>query len=152
MIETKNKDIRGNDFAVTQLGFKKSREVFARLTSIFGPALGALAGDAVSAVKSGSGVESGVESGLGAALEALCGRVTEKDLEYLCDTFSITTTVKLAEGGQRTPLNADTQEIVFGGHLEDCFAWLAFCLEVNYRGFFDVLMAALPVKAARAAA
>jgi len=147
MIETKNKDIRGNNFAVTQLAFKKSREVFARLTKIFGAALGSLAGGAMSGAKGGAGLESSV----GAAIEALCSQVSEQDLEYLCDTFADTTTVKLA-GGTRSALTADLQEVVFGGRLEDCFAWLAFCLEVNYSGFFDVLKAALPVKAAPAAA
>ena len=123
MIETVERTIGKHGYIVTQLGFKRSRQVFARLTKMVGPALSELLGGGESQAKAG------------AALSALCAQVSEPDLEYLCDTFADCTLVKMPDGGKKR-LDADTQEVIFGGHIEDCFKWLAFCLEANYAGFF----------------
>jgi hypothetical protein len=123
VISTSERVIGAHNYSVTQLGFKKSREVFARLTKMIGPALAEL-------LSSGDG-----QAKAGAALAALCAQVSEPDLEYLCDVFAACTLVKMPDGKQKR-LDADAQEIIFGGHIEDCFKWLAFCLEANYAGFF----------------
>ncbi len=122
MIQTSERAIGKHTYYVTQLGFRKSREVFARLTKIIGPALGSLLAGGDNQAKAG------------AALEALCAQVSESDLEYLCDTFGEWTTVKA--GDKKMKLTAEAMELVFAGHIEDCFRWLAFCLEANYAGFF----------------
>lgn len=123
MISTSDRQIGQHVYFVTQLGFKKSRQVFARLTKMVGPAVSELL----------SGGESQAKAG--AALSALCSQVSEPDLEYLCDTFADCTLVKMPDGSKKR-LDSDAQELIFGGHIEDCFKWLAFCLEANYAGFF----------------
>lgn len=123
MIQTSEKAIGKHTYFVTQLGFRKSREVFARLTKMLGPALAQLLASGDSQAKAG------------AALAALCSQVSEADLEYLCDVFAESTLVKLPDG-KKVKLLADAQELLFAGAIEDCFKWLAFCLEANYAGFF----------------
>lgn len=135
MIKTEDRQIGKVTYSVTQLGFKKSREVFARLTKMLGPALGLLL--------------NGGSEGAAGALEAVCAQVSEADLEYLCDVFAECTMVKMPDG-KRAKLSADAQELLFGGALVDCFKWLAFALEVNYGDFFDVFKGAQDVVAPQA--
>ncbi len=123
MISTSERAIGKHVYLVTQLGFAKSRQVFARLTKMIGPALAEL-------LASGDG-----QAKAGAALAALCQQVSESDLEYLCDVFADTTLVKMPDG-KKARLDAQAQELIFGGAIADCFKWLAFCLEANYADFF----------------
>ena len=123
MISTKERAIGANTYKVTQLGFKKSREVLARLSKMLGPVLAEL-------LSSGSSKDKA-----GAALAAICAQVSESDLEYLCSVFSECTFVTLPDGTLKK-LNDQTQEALFGGQIMECFKWLAFCLEANYADFF----------------
>lgn len=131
MISTSERAIGKYVYFVTQLGFKKSRQVLARLTKMIGPALGEL-------MASVEGKDSFNIGDAGPAIALLCAQVSDADLEYLCETFSEGTQVKMPDG-KRVPLNTDAQELIFGGHIEECFKWLAFCLEANYAGFFGEL-------------
>ncbi len=123
MITTKERSIGANTYKVTQLGFKKSREVLARLSKMLGPVLAEL-------LSAGNAQEKA-----GAALAALCAQVSEQDLEYLCGVFADCTFVTLPDGSMKR-LDAQAQEALFGGNIAECFKWLAFCLEANYADFF----------------
>jgi hypothetical protein len=82
----------------------------------------------------------GKEPDVMTVLAGVMERVKDADLDALIDAFAPLTTVHLTDG--KSPrLNAIFDEH-FAGNYQDMLAWLLFCLEVNYSGFFAELRSA----------
>jgi hypothetical protein len=118
-LKTLEREIDGNLYYVTQLGFSQGREVMVRLSKLLGPAFGRLNG----------------EGGAVAAMGELAAAVTEADLVHLCRVFGTSTEVQIE--GKRPRLTEQIQELHFAGRYDTMLKWLWFAIEVNYGGFFD---------------
>ena len=123
-LETKSKTIGRFEYRVTQLKLKKARSMFTRLIGMLGPALGELA--------------AGGKPNLATAVQALSERMTDDNLTLVTETFGESTVIDAGDGKLPTLVPA-FMETHFAGHFGEMFQWLAFCIEVNYADFFDVL-------------
>lgn len=139
MLKTASKTIGNHTYTVRQLGASEGRKMLVRLVKILGPVLATLLSSAPDKSKAppklGWSLGSTKVEDLGKALEVLATRAQEADLEYLCSTLGMATTVGLG-GGKEIPLTLEAQELHFAGAYGDMFKWLAFALEHNYSDFF----------------
>lgn len=103
------------------------RRAFVRLAKVLGPALGAAAMAA-----------EGDEGGMVAAFAGLVQHLSEDDVDYFCDLFGASCTVRI---GKEDPLVKDIFETHFMGRYLDMFKWLAFCVMTNFGDFFAGLRA-----------
>lgn len=106
LVQTKEKTIDGNTYAVTQLGAIRGSQVFVRLMKMVGPAF------------------LGEKKDFAKAFEAL----REEDFKYLCDVFSERTFV------DGKPLDK-IFDFHFAGKYGAMFQWLFFCIETNFGDF-----------------
>lgn len=128
--------IQGNEYSVTQLPAGKGREGLRRLLKAIGPSLAPLG-----SMLRGAGPEAMAEA-LGKLLENL----PSEDLTYFCDLFGETSTVK-APDSNKTPRIKDVFDLHFAGNYWEMTEWLVFCVEVNYRRFFEGGLAKLVASA-----
>lgn len=136
MIQTEEKLIGEHTYFVTQLGALQGRKLLRRLVAIAGPALAELVKELPPASKDGRGFDLGALnlSTVGAAVEALTERMTEEELEHVCNVLAARTEVQL-DPERRVPLQS-IFDVHFAGRYSAMFQWLAFALEVNFRDFF----------------
>lgn len=131
MREAVRREIGGRSFKITQLGFRKSRQVFVRLAKALGPSL-ALVADNAKSIK---------DLPLAGMLRAAIENIDDHDLEWLADVFGETSQIE-AGGGKWPFLTEGLREEVFGyGALGLFFQWIWACLEVNYADFLGPLLA-----------
>lgn len=132
MRETQETTIDGVSFRVAQLGFKKARKVFMRVSKVLGPALATLGAE------SQAGEEISNEAILG-AISGTLATVSDEDLDWLADTFGETTW--FSRDREKWPLlkEANREMLFGGGNLLLFFRWIKFCLEVNFSDFLSVL-------------
>lgn len=149
MLEQKQKVIGNHTYSVGMLGAKKSRQVWFRILGMLAPVIGAglrpgmdvskfvgSAGTPTAALLESLGVEN-----LGAALEKLPQVIKEEDLDYLCESFGLVSSVRYSDG-RVLPLDLENQENHFRGRLLECFRWIAFAIETNYSDFLGSLSGA----------
>ena len=120
MRKEKEKNISGQNFKVTQLGFEDSIDLLTLLTKTLAPSLGALA----------NGVD-GKEVSIQSALTELSQRLSAKDLKQVIYTLAKTTRIE-REPGKWPVLEP---EVDLAGDMLLTFKWLGFALEVNYGSF-----------------
>lgn len=118
MLETRERTIDGFAYKVTQLTARTGNKVGMRLTKTLAGAAGA----------------KDVESALG----GIIAKLSEEDLEFICDTLARQTQVQLEPG--KWPMLSDVFDIHFAGRYLEMLKWLGFALEVNFGAFFRVLL------------
>lgn len=111
MVETKEKDIQGTTYRVTQMDAVKGRKVVARLIKLL----------------------SGAAEGGDSALAKVFAAITEDDMDYFCDVFAANTDVGY-EGGKWPNLKS-IFGLHFAGKYGEMMEWLLFCVEVNFGNF-----------------
>ncbi len=119
-LETKTKTIDDFEFEVTQVKAKEGRRVFVRLAKIAGPGLGVLADDDI-----------------GKALDEVLKKIDDQTFDYLCDLFGKYSHVTV--DGVKKQLTPGFQDTFFAAKYGLLFKWIAFCLEVNFRDFYEML-------------
>ena len=136
MLETKLRTIDGVEYRVAQLGWKEGRTALVRLLKVVGPSVGEAF--KLAQVEPGKKFEldrSVSAAAVGALFTELAQRLTEEDFAYLTDIMVPKTEVH--RGGDAWVRLSDEIHWHFAGDYWRCFKWLAFCLEVNYLGFFE---------------
>jgi hypothetical protein len=160
-IQTRDIEIRGVSFKVTQLTPMRSLKLLNRLGKVLGPAL-ARAG---AAVGKGGGLDilqADIDFGeLGQALAALFSELADDaQFEYLMRNL-LSGAVVIGHEGKVQPLfggdghgSSAVFDAVFAEHPADAYKLALFALEVNYADFSDAIagikarvMAALAAKA-----
>jgi hypothetical protein len=145
MLETEDREICGRRYYVTTLPAKKGRAVLVRLTKVLGPVFGQLvSGDAPATAKHKAASAERIAAqingaSIARALAELAGRLSEADLDWLCETLGESTEVQTYDGAgeeRRQRLTAGEQQFHFAGKFLEMFSWLGFALEVNFRDFF----------------
>jgi hypothetical protein len=106
------------------------------LLRVLGPSLAELAGNAT------EGLADASWSAMAAAIKEVAVRLDTEDLQTLCKVFAATTIVHLPDG--KKPAMADVFDAHFAGKYMRMYQWLAFCVEVNFADFFEVLQAKSP--------
>lgn len=142
MLETKTRLIGNTRYQVTQLPSSHARKLLVRLVRMAGPIVASLLEDKTLIDTNAPIVErvSKLDSKtLATMLRDFSTRVSEADLEYLCETLGGCTQIESLDG-KLSPLDLEAQELHFrGGRLSELFRWLAFALEVQYSDFFSGL-------------
>lgn len=131
----KTQTIGAYTYTVFPLTAIPGRRAFVRLAKALGPALGVAAT-----------VKEGDETGMVNAFARLMGALSEDDVDYFCDLFAQSTTVRM---GKDEPKLFDIFDIHFAGRYMEMFRWLAFCVGVNYGDFFAGLRKAKAESAAQ---
>lgn len=135
---TDSTDIDGKTFKVKALTFEDARKAYA----IIQRALPVLA------------VEDLDEEG-GILFACLTGHLSKEDIDVLCEVFANETTVDFndpVDGKSSRVLKLslkDVQDEVFSGQLELMYDWLAFCVDLNFKGTLGKMGAALRKMAAK---
>ena len=149
-LETKSKEIgdRGYTYHVTELPSKKGRALLVRLIKTLGPVFGQL----ISGMKpraggssklpakgaAGSALASINGQSISRALAELAARLTEADLEHVCQVLGEHTEISDRDNpDNRKKLTPGAQEFHFAGRYLEMFEWIAFGLEVNFSDFFS---------------
>ncbi len=124
MIETKQKEINGSTYAVTQMPAMRALRMQARLLKLLGPALGVLF--VAENKEEGAG-----DSQIPNALAMLASQLDEKNFDYLI--------LDLIQGVRKNgvELTKPIIDLEFAGKLNELFLVLQYVLEVNYADFFQ---------------
>lgn len=119
-IKIESRSIGAHDYTVQTHGALKGRGILLRIVKVAGTSL--------------SGLQNTADLGNGIAkvLQAL----SEEDFTFLCDEFARKTTVKAADGAADIKLEK-VFEVHFACNYFEMCQWLAFCIEVNFGGFFS---------------
>ena len=72
------------------------------------------------------------------ALRALPAQLSADDVEFFQKSFG-EGGASYIDGGKIVPLTVEIQGLHFAGNYMALFDWLAFCMEVNFAGFFGEL-------------
>lgn len=129
MLETREKQIGGVTYKVTQLSCTEGERVFLRVLDISGEPVAAF----LRGIADGSKAPELV--GMASAFEVISKRLRarEEDYFYVRNKLAASTSVVV---GSNEPKLPDILEHHFAGKYEQLAQWLAFALEVNYSGFF----------------
>lgn len=150
MIETKEKEIGGAVYTVTQLPARRALKLKAKLLKLFGPALAQLLllsqdteekkPDEMSTEELANQLAMNPvdkyriadmrKGGMVKGVQLLVGNLDEKNFDELC--------VEILQGVRRdgAELRPETIDLHFAGKLSDLYAVIFFVIEVNYADFF----------------
>jgi hypothetical protein len=127
MRETKEREIDGTRFRVTQLGALKATDLFVRLMQVLGPTLGEAVG-------------SGAQVDPGKLIASLAMNLRSEDIAYMRDTLGLVSEVHVGARAQddawRPMHSRETYDEVFAGRMMLQIRWLTFALEVQFADFF----------------
>ena len=144
--------IGGQKYRVTPLDAIRGRKVFARFMKLVSPALSEVANSALGAKlktkftkpaateekkDDEKEIDPDAAKALIRALTNIVTGLTEDDVEYFCEVFAKSTTVSYEDG--KTPRLSDVFALHFATKYDEMTAWLLFCFEVNFAGFFQKL-------------
>jgi hypothetical protein len=115
MRESKQHTFDGFTYTIQQLGAKEGRVVLARIARI------------VAAAAAGEGADESVAK--------LAEKLTDAEVNFLCDTFTKTTQVA-AEGTDKVLRLEDVFDSHFAGQYGAMLKWLWAALETNFGSFF----------------
>ena len=118
--------IDGITYSVTTVGAKKGSKVLARLFKVLGPIL----------ALNGKVTEDNILQKGGEALGEVLRDLREEDLDFFVDTFAGHTEVVLA--ADKRPQLSLILDDHFDGRYEELFAWLKFCVQLNFPSFFKL--------------
>ena len=118
MIETKEKEVGGSTYSVTQMPAIRALKVQARLLRLIGPSFAAM-------------IASGDDSSIPMAITLLTDKLDEKTFENLV--------LELTQGVRKDGIELTRSKIDldFAGNLNELFRVLQFILEVNFADFFQ---------------
>jgi len=116
MRDTKVHEIDGYRYHVQQLGAKSGRAVLAKLLGILGPAADSQE-----------------------PIARLAEKLTDADLDYLCDVFGKATQVENTDKPGAMLRVCDVFDDHFAGRYGAMLRWLWVCLETNYADFLGEL-------------
>ncbi len=136
---SKSKQIGAHEITVRRLDMSKGRALLVRLASVIAPALG----DAISKgadLRSVAKIAQGDVIG-GSLLRGLGDRFDDATIEYVAHTLGTVSEAKNEAGVVLKLEKSDMRDMVFNGDYLAFFEWLAFGLEVQYRDFFQGLVA-----------
>jgi hypothetical protein len=127
MIETKEKEINGATYSVTQLPARRAIRLKAKLIKLFGPALAQMV------LQTTAENESKSKNSLVAAIESLAASLDPAEFENLV--------VEVLQGSRKNGKELLPQiiDLEFAGDMESLYKLLMFILEVNYANFFTML-------------
>ena len=128
MVESRSKEIDGQNYTVTQMPARKALKLTHRLGKALGPAFSHLA----------AGHKDGVNldfSEVGRAIESLFAALSEEDLDIIVKELLNSATVTTEKGIQPVLPQID---ILLAGRMDTMFKLIGFALEVNYGSFLDV--------------
>lgn len=128
-LPVESKMIGEHVYKVTALDALAGRKVMARLLKVLGPAMAGL-----------SKPEGKEEPGSRAAqaFADVLSRVTEEDVEALCNAFAPSTEVSAGAYGDKSPRLQGIFAVHFAGRYDELLQWLVFCLQVNFGSVFRV--------------
>jgi hypothetical protein len=129
--ETREIEISGVTYLVTQLPAKKGQALLVRLVKLLGPGVGSFVGGL------GRGAEdtdSAIALGVGDAIHDLAARLNEAEVGGVLEEFAKRTTVVKSEDVH--VVLSSIYDDHFAGAYDQLMVWARFCLEVNYRSFF----------------
>ncbi len=134
-----SREINGRTYQSSVLNLEEGRKVYARLQPLFRY----------------YGEDLAHRAGVGFLQAAgMKGELGDADIKFLTDAFAKKTTVSYDADGE-SRMQALTKDGVldacFAGQFEDLFAWLDFCVELNFRGVIEKMRAAYVVLVAEAA-
>ncbi len=124
MIETKEKEINGSTYSVTQMTAIKALKMQARLLKLLGPAASVIFVAAANDVNA-------ADSAIPNAILQLVNQLDEKTFEALV----LDLLVGVRKDGME--LNKNLIDMEFSGNLNCLYLVLQFILEVNYADFFQ---------------
>lgn len=125
-LQTEQRDINGRVFTVRVLTFAEARKVYSKIQRL-------LVGNE----------EVVADAGVGLFMFAgLAGAISDEEMKLFIDTFGPTTSVALDATRTLDLGDEGKRNLVFGGHFEDMFAWLDFCVDVNFAVVMEKLRGA----------
>lgn len=127
MIETKEKEIKGAIYSVTQMTARNALKMKTKIIKIFGPSIAGIFSSA-KVSEDNPNIEYDV-NGLIHSIQALCSQIDENTFWTLC--------VELLSGVRKNGKELTESQInmEFAGDLYSLFAVIVFVLEVNYHSF-----------------
>ena len=133
MLSSETKQVGRYEYKVTKFPTRKGLEVFEKLLEVVGEPLALFMRD--------GGEETGQEElddaeALSKALGLFAKNVQGGKLFWFADQFMPHSSVTI--DGTEKPLKP-IFELHFSGEYGELMGWLLFCLEVNYKSFFDGL-------------
>ena len=124
----KSKDIDGVTYEVTPLQFSIGRQALTRLTKVLSHILPEILND-----------KEDENRALANAFRKLPEAISDDDIEYFVKTFGPTSSYRSGNGNM-VPMVPQNLELHFAGNYTAFFKWIAFCVEVNFGGFFGELL------------
>lgn len=137
MLKTEERRIGEHEYRVRQMPGREALAMFTTLTKTVGPAVAALAGGKGASVKSLLDQEVAT---LAQALTTLCDDLDPGRVQSVARDFAAHSQLRLNLNGTDTwqPLsNEAVFDDAFAGRIDELLGWLAFCVEVNFRGFLS---------------
>ena len=128
-----SKQIGDHRYTVTRLGWWAMLDALHQLEALVGPSLSTILEADSTSVQDLLDVSGGHVAG---ALTGLLRRVTAKEGQALLRLLSDQTVVDVG-GGRQVSLSSAVADTWFSQHPEDAIPWLLFCLEVQFRSFFE---------------
>lgn len=147
MLEPQEKEIDGSVYLYQPLMATPARELLDQLIRKFGPALAAAIEGLENADLNLDQDTVNIGEILGTVTDSLGGGVRELTAALqpafhhkLVDQLGKQTQIKNVETSEQfVPFSKDIREVLFATNLLAEFKWIAFCLEVQYSDFFELL-------------
>lgn len=136
-IETRERQIGGTLYRVTQLPARPGRALLVRYLKLIGPGAGSLVGGVGRSGASTFDLALGV--GIGDAIHDFCERLNDAELGTICDEFARYTVIVQSRDVQIRL--SDVFDDHFAAKYDEMLKWLRFCSEVNFASFFAVAAA-----------
>jgi hypothetical protein len=124
--KVEEKRIGAHTYKVTQLDAVTGRRTFFRLTKAAGPAMARL-------YTGGKPLDERIST----ALQELLQNLTEADVDHFCDTFAAVTEVSGGQYSKAAPQLDSVFITHFAGDYMAMVQWLGFCVQINFRSFFE---------------
>jgi len=129
LLRTETYPIGGREYTVRVLPSAQARKAFGRVQKM-------LMVDEEGCVKTGLGVT---------MMAVMLGQVSDEDVEALVQLFAPNTSVDMGENRVVQLKDPKVQDELWAGGLEDMYAWLDACIDVNFAGVLEKTRGALKV-------
>lgn len=135
----RSKEINGVVYEVAPLPFSIGKVALLKFSKIATPVIAQVLGS-----------DGNHEAAVASAIATLPALLTEEDLNYFTTEFGKQSKYKV--GDKMVPMTSTNIELHFAAEYGSYFKWLAFCVEVNFGGFFAELLQGSLVSVASPAA
>lgn len=125
-LKKNTKEIEGTTYEVTTLPFGLGQEVLVRFINLVGPIFASLSNEGMPIEE----IALKIIADIGMTLK-------NEDVSFFAESFGTYTKYSSDIGDGKMPvLTKAARELHFAGEYGKFFAWLSFCFEVNFGGFF----------------